>query len=52
MGEEGADGVILIGMGEIKPGVGILEIEEGTGMKNLVEHGLVGEGTSFWDAGS
>jgi hypothetical protein len=33
-------------MGEIKPGVGVFEIEEGAGMKNLVKLGLVGEGTS------
>ena len=46
------DGLIFIGMGEIKPGVGVFEIEEGAGIKNLAELGLVGEGASVWGVGS
>lgn len=52
MGEEGADGEILIGMGEIKPGEGVFEIEEGAGRKNCVEFGLAGDEISARDAGS
>lgn len=52
MGGEGADGVILIGMGEIRPGDGVFKIEEGAGTKNCEELGLVGEGTSFRDTGN
>lgn len=53
MGGEGADGVILIGMGEMMPGDdGVFKIEEGKGTKNCVALGLLGEGTSFRDTGN